>query len=348
MKQLKLLTLTLALGASVAQMSAQFGMGKIEEIEAIQRRKLIVILEEPREKIIKKLTKKKKESEIANYKSAIEEYNNEMKEIVEKYWPYKENGIEYKTYAEVEALKKSKSKKFAVLCCVSQRPSSFDAGYVSAEGLYWSWDIREDSEDRDYFDYFTSMVVNQIEDFEKTPVYTTPLPDIFPTKASLVFGIVNIKSYFDYRIRKKKNGEKINGQKIMDDQVKENAPKLKNMTLLIRKDLLNKDLPESDISKYYQFKNKVSSKEDIDNAIITQADQTAYIIILPFVVSTSRNNSIIYVHYIYDAKTNEMMAYVMPSMASMIGASYIGGKSGKRTIEKKNLEKFNDQVNGKE
>ena len=38
---------------------AQFGRGKIEEIEAVQKRKLIVILEEPRESVIKKLTKKK-------------------------------------------------------------------------------------------------------------------------------------------------------------------------------------------------------------------------------------------------------------------------------------------------
>ncbi len=327
---------------------AQFGRGKIEEIEAVQKRKLIVILEEPRESVIKKLTKKKKDSELDNYKAAVDEYNAEMKEVVEKYWPYKENGFEYKTYKQVQALKKAKNTKFAVLYCISQRPSTFSSGYASAEGLSWTWNIKEDSEDRDYFDYFTTMVVNQIEDFESTPIYSTPLPDIFPTKASLVFGINNTKSYFDYRIRKKKNGEKINQQEVADNQVKENAPKLKDMTLLIRKDLLNKELPEASIGTYYGYKFKVATKEEVDNAIMSQQEQTGYIVILPTVVSNSNTNYIIYMQFIYDAKTNELMAYIRPSTLSMMGAAQIGGKAGKKTIEKNNLEKFTKIINGKD
>jgi hypothetical protein len=292
------------------------------------------------------MTKKKKETEIDEYRAALEKYNLELRDVVEKFWPYKDKGIEYKTYTEVTKLKKAKNKSYAVLYCVSQRPSRFNGGYLTAEGLEW-WIIKDDGEDN-YSDCFTTMVVNQIEDFERTPVYSTPLPDVFPTKADLVFGVTSASNYFDYRIRKKMKGEKVNQQDMVDEQVKENAPKLKDMNLLIRKDLLNKKLHENTIKQYYPFKYTVCSKEDIDNAIMNQQDQTAYILILPIVVSSSNSNSVTYIHYIFNTKTNELMAYIKPSMGLMVLSGMVGGGSGKPTIEKVNLEKFTNIIKGKE
>jgi len=328
-------------------MHAQFGMGKIDEIESVQKRKLIVVLEEPRERILKRLTKKKKEDQVESYKTALNEYNAIMKEVIEKYWPYKANGIEYKSYKEVLALKKADNKDYAVVYCISQHPSSFNAGFVNSDGLNWSWDMKDDSEDRDYLDYFTTMVVNVIEDFERKPVYSTPLPDVFPSKASIVFGVSTCQYYFDYRIRTKKNGEKVDAQKMQEEQIKENAPKLKDMTLLIRQDWLNKDLPEASIKTHYPYKYKVVSSEEMDKAVVGQQEKTAYILILPYVISTSKTNSIMFFHYIYDAKSCALMAFVQPKMGAMMAAGNFGGKAGKRTIEKTNLEKFTEQVNGK-
>lgn len=342
----KTIALTVLFNGIAFTCLAQMGMGKVEEIMAVKSRKLIVIVEEPQERIIKKLTKKKKETEIEQYRATLEKYNYEMREVAEKFWPYKENGFEYKTFEEVKRLKKDKNKEYAVLYCVSQRPSSFNSGYVSSDGLEW-WAI-SDEDAANFNDCFVTMIVNQIEDLERRPVYSTPLPDMFPTKAGLVFGITSTANYFDYRIRKKMKGEKVDQQEMVDEQVKENAPKLKEMNLLIRKDLLNKDLPENAISKYYPYKYTVCSKDDIDNAIMNQQDQTAYIMILPLIVSNSNNNSVMYIHYIFDAKTNQLMAYIKPSVGSLLLSGMGGGMAaGKRTIEKVNMEKFAGIINGK-
>lgn len=329
----------------------QMGKGKVNEIEDIQRRKLIVIVEEPRERVIKKLTKKKKEAELENYKAALNEYNTMMKEVVEKHWPYKEKGIEYKTLSEVKALNKAKNTKYAVLFCQSKIPSSISSAQHEV-GLNWTWSLKDDSDDRDYRDYFTSMEINRIEDFEKVPVYETPLPDIFPTKASLVFGINAINIYFEYRIRKKKQGEKINQKEMMEEKMKENAGKLKDMTLLLREDWLHKDLTASSVKNCYKYNYKVCTKEEMDNAIMNQQEQTAYVIILPYVTTSgnsSSSNMIVYIHYIYDAKTSDLMAYIMPGYGSLIAGGYasqfgVGTSTGKRTIEKKNLEKFSEII----
>lgn len=272
------------------------GMGKVEEIESVQHRKLIVIIEEPKETVLKKLTRRKKDSELQNYRAALDEYNKAMKEVVEKYWPWKSNGIEYKTYREVEALKKSKSRDYAIIYSISQSASRFygDASYNSKSGLNWSWDMKEDSEDRDYIKYFTTLIVNVIEDLKRTPVYQTSLPDIFPTKASLVFGMNNCKAYFDYRLGTKKNKEKINGLDLIEQMARENAPKLKTMTLLIRTDWLDKKLPEKGIKNFYPYPYKVVSREEMDDAIMTEKDNTAYIIILPTVISSPRTISIVF------------------------------------------------------
>src|SRR5574337_186902 len=85
--------------------SAQFGYGKISDIEGVQNRKLIVITESPNEKVIKKLNKKNHADKIPVYQHAIEEYNNNMKMIAEKFWWYSKNGIEYKTFKEADELR---------------------------------------------------------------------------------------------------------------------------------------------------------------------------------------------------------------------------------------------------
>lgn len=42
------------------------------------------------------------------------------------------------------------------------------------------------------------------------------------------------------------------------------------------------------------------------------------------------------------------MAYIMPSMGSMVGAVMVGARAGKRVIEQKNLVKFTDIINNKQ
>jgi hypothetical protein len=68
--------------------------------------------------------------------------------------------------------------------------------------------------------------------------------------------------------------------------------------------------------------------------------------VLPYVVSGSRSNSIIYFQYIFDAKNSETMAMVSPSTGSMMGAGFTG-KAGNRNFTFKVMDKIRDQISGK-
>ena len=173
--------------------------------------------------MIKKLTKKGKTEQLGQYKSDVVDYNNNMKEIIEQNWPYKENGFEYMSFDQVRELKKTGKRDYAVIYCISQTPSSFQSGCLNAHGINWSWNMKYNTDDVDYRQHFTSMVVCDIEGFGISPVYTTQLPDIFPTKASVIFGVSGVTYYFDYRVKNKTVDAKMSAKKYMDKQVEENA-----------------------------------------------------------------------------------------------------------------------------
>src|SRR5687768_4965099 len=123
MNSKKLVVFTLLLMSSFG-LYAQMGMGKVEEIEEVQKRKLIVMIEEPREKMLKKIAKKSKRGSVEDYKADLKTYNENVKAVVEKFWPYNKTGIQYKTFDEIKALAKSKNRDYAVLICVSAEPRS--------------------------------------------------------------------------------------------------------------------------------------------------------------------------------------------------------------------------------
>ncbi|MBL7927111.1 MAG: hypothetical protein JNK61_09400 [Bacteroidia bacterium] len=343
----KNLLIILLLTLFIKPVQAQFGMGKIEEIEAVQGRKLIVMIEEPRERMIKKLTKKPKRGSVEEYKADLIKYNALMKEVVEKFWPHNKENISYKTYEQIEALKKSKSKEYAVLCCLSAEPSSYSSGFNFNDGLYWTKSIKLDFEDSDD-DMFTMMVVNTIEDFGRSPVFQTPLFDVFPTKAAIAYGLATTKNYFEMRIRTKKEGGSMRDErKMVEKKIEENAPRIKDKTLLIRAEWLDEELTEANFKDHYPYKYKICDREFMDNVVMTQNSEYAYGVVLPNVMSGSRSNSVFYFQYVFDGKDGTMMAMVMPSQGSMMAASGITGKAGKRNFTFKIMEKLLAQINGK-
>lgn len=348
MKKLKIGVLSLLLVfTSLYQTHAQMGMGKIEEIEAVQSRKIIVMIEEPREKMLKRIAKKPKRGSVDDYKADLKKYNESIKEVIEKFWPNNKREIQYKTFDEIEALKKSKSKEYAVVCCLSAEPSSSSAGLNFNDGLYWEKDVNEDFEDRDDL-MFTMMVVNTIEDFGRTPVYQVPLFDVFPIKSDLVYGLQTMKNYFDMRIRVKKEGGKMKDEREMIKKgIAENAPKLKEKTLLVRSEWLDKELTEANFKDHYPYKYKICDRAMMDEIVMTQNKDYAYGVVLPYVVSGSRSNSIMYFQYVFDADGGKMMCLVQPSTGSMMGAGSFGGHAGNRNFTFKVMDKIHDQILGK-
>lgn len=328
------------------QIHAQMGIGKIEEIEEVQKRKLIVMIEEPREKMLKKIAKKAKRGSVEDYKADLKTYNENIKTVVEKFWPYNKTGIQYKTFDEIKALSKTKSKEYAVLICASVEPRSFSSGFNYAEGLYWVKDIKEDFEDRDDA-MFSAMAVNTIEDFTGNPVFYLPLFDVFPTKASLVYGIKGIEGYFKMRIETKKNGAK--NRDIMEkaeEEMSKRAPTLTSKTLIIREEWLDKELTKENLKNFYPYPYEICTREFMDDVAMNQDPKYAYGVVLPYVISHSSSNSFLYFQYVIDAVDNQTICLVMPSTGSMMLATGVTGKAGTRNFTMKTMTKIVEQIKG--
>jgi hypothetical protein len=336
----------LVLLANSLGLHAQMGMGKIEEIEEVQKRKLIVMIEEPREKMLAKIAKKTKRGSVEDYKADLKTFNENIKMVVEKFWPYNKAGIQYKTFEQIKALSKSKSKEYAVLICVSAEPRSTSSGFNYAQGLYWVKDIKEDFEDRDDA-MFSAMAVNTIEDFSGRPVFYIPLFDVFPTKASLVYGIKGIENYFNLRIQTKKNGVKARDEmERSEEEMSKRALTLANKTLIIREEWLDKELTKENLKNYYPYPYQICTREFMDEVAVNQDSKYAYGVVLPYIISTSSRNSVMYFQYVIDGADNQAMCWVRPSTGSMMLASGITGKAGTRNFTIKTMMKIVEQSKG--
>jgi hypothetical protein len=341
MIEYKKLLVSVCLLVSSFGLYAQMGMGKIEEIEEVQKRKLIVMIEEPREKMLNKIAKKAKRGSVDDYKDDLKTYNANVKAAVEKFWPYNKTGIQYKTFDEIKALSKSKSKEYAVLICVSAKASASSAGFKYAEGLYWVKDIKDDFEDRDDA-MFSVMAVNIIEDFSERPVFYLPLFDVFPTKASLVYGIKGIEGYFNLRLQVKKNGAKIRDEReSIEEEMAKRAPSLAKKTLIVREEWLDKELTKDNIKNYYPYPVQTCTREFMDEVVMNQDSKYAYGVVLPYVVSTSRANSIIYFQYVMDGADSQALCVVAPP--GKIGIMVAGRN---KNFNIRTLAKITEQVKG--
>ncbi|NOS91457.1 MAG: hypothetical protein HOP30_06020 [Cyclobacteriaceae bacterium] len=333
--------------AITSPLHAQMGFGKIEEIQQVKSRRLIVVIEEPSERMMKKLQKRPRKGDVEDYKADLATFNENLKAVVEKFWPYNKSGIQYKTLKEVEKLEKSNSKGYAVLTILSSKPSSMRAGFLYADGIYWVKDIKDDFEDRDDW-MLSTMVINTIEDWGKKPVYYVPLFDVFPTKASMVYGIKSIDAYFSYRIAKKKSGVSVKEEAERKEEIMmKKFPLLANKTLLIRGEWLDEKLNEEEIKKIYPFKFQVCDREMMDKVVLEQDPNYAYGVVMPTIISTSNSNMVLYLHFILDAEDSQAMWFQKPKRGQMMVGSMFSGKAGHENFTAKILKAIGDDAQEK-
>jgi hypothetical protein len=311
----------------------QFGMGNVKEIKEVQKRKLIVVLE----------TVAAKGKDNNSYINDINTYNENIKFIAEKYWPYNKDSIIYKTYDEVEKMKKMKSKNYAVLYCISATPSKLMSGYFHENGILWEDDMDKHVLDKETLTS-TNFEINLIEKFGKQAVYSTPLFEVFPNKSSLIFGIQNAISYFDFRVKKKEKEKNINAEEELNLMISQNASMLKSKTLLIREDWSDKEMSDDEIKKHYGYEYKICTKSEFETAIVNNDPGYAYFAVLPMVVSSRDKNFVVFVQYIYNCEDHKLLGFVKPGLGALMGAGYFGKDAGDRTISKKSLKTFRKQI----
>ena len=100
----------------------------------------------------------------------------------------------------------------------------------------------------------------------------------------------------------------------------------------------------------YPFKHKVTSKEEIDTAILNNDPDKAYLKILPIGQLTGvsrpvKTAKLMHVQYLIDAVNGEIIAFVSPSKIGLGGSLGTSMKSSKHQMTKKDMEKMVEAIN---
>jgi hypothetical protein len=328
--------------------SAQFGYGRVSEIQELSNRKLLVVLEEPREKTIKKLDKKNNTAQKEFYLSNITRFNRYITETTQKFWTFPNKGLSYVTLAQADSLKKLHSKDYAVLYCAPSRVSNFSSGFVDDDRMDLIWNAEDEDHNRSYLDkYFVCMKIALLEDLYSKPIWYTTLMDAFPTCVSLISGMRSLQQYMDVRIRKKVNDEKVREKDLMNDMIKTHKPLLSKKTLLIREDLIGKKADKEELKNAYPYKMEFVNGARLDSLAMSGSPDYVYAMVLPAVNSGVRENEVFFFQAILGCSDNAVYAMSQPNvmanaLTKTLSFGFASAGHGSKFINAKTLKDFID------
>ena len=177
---------------------------------------------------------------------------------------------------------------------------------------------------------------------KKKPVYSMMYTTLHPTEADLTFIIQQFQNYLISRVELK-TGEK--SKKEIKAELIENANLLKTKTLLFDEEFVDKNLKE-DISSIYKYDYKLTTKEDIDQAILSRNKDIAYVRAFPLMQQSGGKNSVVklsklvYVQYVISALDGKILGYAAPSSVGLGGNLGALTRSSNHNTTKKDLEKI--------
>ena len=168
---------------------------------------------------------------------------------------------------------------------------------------------------------------------------------MFPTKATLVYGVKSMAHYFDQRIRMKKEGNSRRDEMEMaQEEMDKKISGLPQKTMLLREEYVE-GVTDAALKSVYPFPYKFCSRQEMDDAVMNEDPRYAYGVILPYVLSTSQRNSVLFIKYLIDATDNMPMAFIRPKMGSIMLANGVGTNAGSRNFTVKSFEDFMEQYN---
>jgi len=286
--------------------NAQFGYGKLEDIQKIKEIPLFVVLE--------------KESD------DTKDYNIALKNAFEKNWNFTSE-IRIISNEEFKKLNiKANKGKYAYFTKVVHKG---DNGFslIKSKGLITTHD-------------FTLSIIKN-----KKHIHSMMYPSLIPNEADFKFIIQQTQFYLQGRVDYK-SGKK--SKKDMLGELSAKAGTLKNRILLLDKEDLTPQLIK-DIEKIYPFKYKITTKDEIDLAILNNNGDMAYIKVVPVGQMTDSNGPIkisklIHVQYVIDAKDGQVLTYVRPKSFGLGGAVGTALYNSKKMLTVKDLKKIKSSI----
>ncbi len=290
---------------------AQFDILNPSDLDQFHGRTLIVIVEKANDKVTEKLNKKHKSDKVDAYSKAIDTFNKNFADAVSQYWKASEGEVQYKTIDEVNDIPDKKN--YALLFCRSASQADLNNSYIANNGIWWWPDFKEVTHDKDFSDKMTVLCMCLLEKFNKAPFYQFPIPDLYPTKGDLYYAVNAANKYVDYRINHRKDSQK----KMDVAMIQENQGTLKDKTLLLRRDWLDKKLTKTELDKDYPFPYMVAGPDTVERFIDSADTKYAVAIVAPYDLAAAPNGGIQYVQYAYNIEDGSICgASGVPDMPS--------------------------------
>jgi len=304
---------------------AQFGYGKFEDVKKVNEVPLLVLLESKNKKTVKKLSKKKN-GMLAQYYSQINQYNEALKKSFEKSWKF------------------SKEIKFIEEDSLEVYDTKENAGKFA----FFSKDVQKGDTDSSLLRTNGVITTNSYAVFligSNKPVYSVLYTSHTLNEADSKFISQQIQNYLNKRLTP--TTEKKSRTKLMLE-MNDNAHMVKDKLVLFDKDNLDPDIIYSTSAKY-PFEHRVTSKEEIDRAILNNDPEIVYLKILPIgqisgVCRPVKTAQLMHVQYFINAENGEIMSYVSPSNIGLGGSLGTSMKSSKHQMKKRDLEKMANTI----
>jgi hypothetical protein len=326
---------------------SQLWIGKTKQMAQLKQRSLIVILEVEQPEVVKKLTKKKGSNLVEEYRNAVATYNNNLKEVIEKIWIiHPSDMIIYKSYDEVDKLRKTKSADYAVLYAATEYRSHghVDHNNDQRRGLAWSYsELKKGTleQDKSDMDGTTCLMIKLIEKFKKpSPAYRVGLPNIFPRKSDLTFGVENINNYMSAHFN-------FTNDSTIADTISDKDNPLKSLTLVLRYSDLKEKFSPDDIPAIYPYKYQLLSDAAFDELIVNKRAGFAYAIVSPTYVDSHAGAEVLHIPEVVEASTGRILCKVPPAVSGIIGNQFANalGLSGSMGENKFDEHFFKSVVN---
>jgi hypothetical protein len=259
-------------------------------------------VEKPVDKVTEKLNKKHHSDKVDAYAKAMDEFNKRFADAISKYWKVNEGEVQYKTLEEVNDI--NDRKNYAVVFCRSANQAELGNSYTVTNGIWWWPDYKEVIHDKDVNDKMTVFCMCLLDRFSKTPMYQFPLPDLYPTQADLDYA-VNATNYLcNYRVDHRNGSDP---KRLAIDMIKENQAVLKDKTLLIRRDWLDKKLTPAEMAKDYPFPYMIAGADTVERIMDSASAQYAVSIVAPNADESGVNGAIMYDQYAYNLEDGAIL-----------------------------------------
>src|SRR6185312_928043 len=296
MNKLKLFFSAFLLLAGMGMSKAQFGPIKPDDMDQMHNRTLVVVVESPSDQLTEKISKKHKADGPGAYSKAIDAYNKNFADAINQFWKVSADmdNIEFKSLDEVNDI--SDKKNYVVMFCRSVTKEDIIAPYPAKNGIMWWPDYKEVGHDKDFTGKITVMGIALLDKFAKgAPIYQIAIPDLYPTKEDLKYAVNVASSYIMYKV----NHRSDNPKKLDDQMLQENQAALRDRTLLLPRDYLDKKLTKAQLDKIYPYPYLVAGKDTINRAIDSADSKYAIAIVVPTDLESSPTGGVEYVQCAY-------------------------------------------------